>query len=143
MPSLVAAIGLVFTIWAFYPGYVSQASAEQYHQARTGQFDTHHPPLMAMLWSLTDRVIPGPGGLFALFALAYWAALALVAAHATRRRWTTVLAILGVGLWPPTIGLLAHVWKDVGLLVAFLLASGVLIRESRRPPRVLIVMALA
>jgi hypothetical protein len=39
------------------------------------------------------------------------------------------------------IGLLAHVWKDVGLLVAFLLASGLLIRESRRPSRVLIVMA--
>jgi hypothetical protein len=140
---LAAAIGFAFTLCAFYPGFVSQDSAEQYLQARTGQFDTHHPPLMALIWQLTDRVIPGPGGIFALFALAYWAALALVAAHATRRRWAKVMAVLGIGLWPPMIGLLAHVWKDVGLLAAFLLASGLLVRESRCPSRVLLLMAFA
>lgn len=141
LPWLAAAVGLAFTLWAFYPGYVSQDSAEQYRQARTGEFDTHHPPLMAMIWRWTDRVVPGPGGLFALFALVYWAALALVAAHTARRRWTQVLAVLGIGLWPPMIGLLAHVWKDVGLLVALLFAGGLLIRESRRPSRTLLLLA--
>jgi len=141
LPWLAAAIGLALTLWAFYPGYVSQDSAEQYRQARTGELNTHHPPLMALVWMLTDRVIPGPGGIFVLFALVYWAGLALVAAHATRSRWAKVMAVLGIGLWPPMIGLLAHVWKDVGLLAAFLLASGLLIRESRRPSRVLLLAA--
>lgn len=141
LPWLAAAIGLALTLWAFYPGYMSQDSADQYLQARTGTFDTHHPPLMAMVWRLTDHVLPGPGGIFVLFALMYWAALALVAAYATRRRWAKVMAVLGIGLWPPMIGLLAHVWKDVGLLAAFLLACGLLIRESTRPSRVLVLSA--
>ena len=141
LPWLAAAIGLALTLWAFYPGYMSQDSADQYLQARTGQFDTHHPPLMAMIWRLTDHVIPGPGGIFVLFVLMYWAALALVAAHTTRRRWAKVMAVLGIGFWPPMIGLLAHVWKDVGLLAAFLLAGGLLIRESRHPSRVLLLSA--
>jgi hypothetical protein len=136
---LAAAIGLAFTLWAFYPGYVTQDSAEQYHQALTGDFDTHHPPLMAMLWRITDRVIPGPGGLFALFAITYWAALALVASS-MRGRLSQLVAV--IGLWPPMIGLLAHVWKDVGLLAMFMLASGLLVRESRRPSRVLLLIAL-
>jgi hypothetical protein len=138
LPWLAAAIGLALTLWAFYPGYMSQDSAEQYRQARTGHFDTHHPPLMAMTWRLTDRVIPGPGGIFGLFALVYWAGLAMVA----RRGWAGAAAVLGIGLWPPMIGLLAHVWKDVGLLAALMLASGVLVREARRPSRVLLVVAL-
>jgi hypothetical protein len=142
LPWLAAAIGLAFTIWAFYPGFVSQDSAEQYLQARSGKLDTHHPPLMALVWRLTDRVIPGPGGIFVLFALVYWAALALAAANATRRRWAQLIGVLGIGLWPPMIGLLAHVWKDVGLLAAFLLAGGLLARESRRPSRVLLLAAL-
>jgi hypothetical protein len=139
---LAAAIGLAFTLWAFYPGYVTQDSAEQYHQARTGDFDTHHPPLMAMLWRITDRVIPGPGGLFALFAIAYWAALAFVAAYSMRGRWWQVVAVAIIGFWPPMIGLIAHVWKDVGLLTMFMLATGLLVRESWRPSRLLLIVAL-
>jgi hypothetical protein len=138
---LAAAIGLAFTLWAFYPGYVTQDSAEQYHQALSGDFDTHHPPLMAMLWRITDHVIPGPGGLFVLFAIAYWAALALVASS-MRGRWRQVVAVAVIGLWPPMIGLLAHVWKDVGLLAMFMLASGLMVRESRRPSRVPLIIAL-
>jgi hypothetical protein len=141
LPWLAAAIGLAATLWAFYPGYMSQDSAAQYLQARTAKFDTQHPPLMAMLWRLTDHVLPGPGGIFALFAAVYWIGLALVAAHTTARPWVKALAVLGIGWWPPMIGLLAHVWKDVGLLAAFLLASGLLARESRHPSRVLLVMA--
>jgi len=138
---LIAAIGFAVTLWAFYPGYMSQDSAAQYLQARTGNFDTQHPPLMAMIWRLTDRVIPGPGGIFVLFALMVWSGLAMLASHATTQRWMTVTAIPAIGWWPPMIGLVAHVWKDVGLLAAFLLASGLLARESRRPSRVLLAMA--
>jgi len=141
LPWVVAAIGLVVTFWAFYPGYMSQDSAAQYLQARTGQFNTQHPPMMALIWQLTDRVVPGPGGIFGLFVILYWAGLALVAAHATKRRWAKVLAILGIGWWPPMIGLLAHVWKDVGLLAGFLLACGLLAWESAYPSRVLLAIA--
>jgi len=141
LPWLVAAIGLAVTLWAFYPGYMSQDSAAQYLQARTGKIDTQHPPLMALIWRLTDRVVPGPGGIFGLFATAYWIGLALLAAYATASRWAQLLAILGIGWWPPMLGLLAHVWKDVGLLAGFLLACGLLARESAYPSRVLLAMA--
>ena len=143
LPWLAAAIGLAVTLWAFYPGYMSQDSAAQYLQARTGKLNTHHPPLMALVWRVTDGIVPGPGGIFGLFAAVYWIGLALVAERATNQRWAQVLAVLGIGWWPAMFGLLAHVWKDVGLLAALLFASGLLARESRYPSRLTLMLAFS
>ena len=65
-PWLAALAGWALVLWVFWPGYMSWDSAYQWWQARHDQFDSVHPPLLAMIWQLTDRVVEGPGGMFAL-----------------------------------------------------------------------------
>ena len=68
LPWLAAVAGAVLTGWIFYPGYLSFDSAYQWWQARHQIVDTSHPPVMTWIWSLTDHLVPGPGGYF-LFQL--------------------------------------------------------------------------
>ena len=67
-PWAAALLGLAVSLWVFWPGYMSWDSAFQWWQSRHDTFDSVHPPLMAMIWQLSDRVVPGPGGMFALQA---------------------------------------------------------------------------
>jgi hypothetical protein len=130
---LLCACGFALTIAAFWPGYMSFDSAYQWWQARHGDYTNIHPPAMTLLWALTDRLWPGPGLLFALFALGYWTTLGLVS-QASRWSTTQRIAIVTVaGCWPPLLALLAHVWKDVAAMVLFGLAVSIiaLLRQRR------------
>ena len=106
-------------------------AAFQYWQARTGHLSTQHPPLMALTWMLTDLFIPGPGGLFLLQVGLYWSGLVLLSCSLTDKTVWRVAFILVVGLWPYHLLLLAHLLKDVGVLIGFLLAIGCLLRYER------------
>jgi hypothetical protein len=134
-PWLAAATGLALTLLLFWPGYMSWDSAYQWWQSRHDQFDSVHPPLMAMIWQLTDRVVEGPGGMLALQATLLWSALAVFAsALPLRPRWRVVIVLL-LGLWPPLFGLLAHIWKDLWTLAGFAWALAFLAQDLRAPHR--------
>jgi hypothetical protein len=140
---LAAAIGLAVAVSAFYPGYMSWDSAYQWWQARHDQFDPTHPPLMAMLWQLTDRVIPGPGGLFLAQQALLWLALGGFAAALPCRPAVRVLVVLVLGFWPPLFGVSAFLWKDVWTLGAFAMAAALLAAELARPSRLRLALALS
>lgn len=127
-----APFGLLMCAWLFYPGFVSFDTAHQWYQVRHGEYSNHHPPLMALMWSLTEPVMPGPGGLFLLHALLYWGALAALAGTLFRRHRAQAAAVLIVGLSPPLFGLMTHVLKDVALLAWLMAASAVLVVERQR-----------
>src|SRR5688500_8662416 len=125
--------GLLLTFWLWQRGYMSFDSAYQWQQGRLGQYHDGHPPVMAMLWGVVDRVVPGPLGMFVLQALLFWTALAGIGAGiAWPPPWRAVL-VLAWGLWPPLFGLVAHVWKDVWTMPLFALAVWALEVELRRP----------
>ncbi len=132
---LAAAAGAGLLIVLFYPGFVSSDSAEQWLQARSGQYTSVHPPIMAQLWSLTERIVPGPGGMFLLNSLLFWAGLAWLAQALFRRPGSQVAFVLLIGLWPPVLGTLAHVWKDIPMAAFALLALAALAWELQRPSR--------
>jgi hypothetical protein len=112
---------------------MSYDSAYQWQQGRLGQYHDGHPPVMAMLWGVVDRVVPGPLGMFVLQALLFWTVLAGIGAGiAWPPLWRAVL-VLAWGLWPPIFGLVAHVWKDVWTMALFALAVWALQVELRRP----------
>jgi hypothetical protein len=143
--ALVAAgAGAAFTVLAFYPGYMSPDSVAQLGQARSGQFDAWHPPLMAWAWGLLDRWVPGPVGMLLLQNALFWSGLALAAAT-TLPGPRGAVAVMGVGLLPPVIALLGTIWKDVQMGAALTLATGLLIQSGRRGgtlPRMAAVAAL-
>lgn len=143
---LAALAGMGLTVWLFHPGYLSWDSAYQWFQVRSGEWNNVHPVIMTLVWSVTDRVWPGPGGLFLLHAALYWSGLALLATALLRRGWAQGLLVLGLGLMPVVFALLPHLWKDIGMLVALIWTVALLAHELRRPSRALrlaAVLALA
>ncbi|MDP2186631.1 MAG: hypothetical protein Q8J93_14380 [Xanthomonadales bacterium] len=132
-PWLAAAAGLVFTVLVFYPGYLSFDSADQWQQARHGVYNSLHPPLQAMLWHYLDRFWPGPGGMFTLQVMLYWAGLALLVAQLKASAALRVGLVLMLGLWPPLFGLMPHLWKDVPMAALLVLANALLLHDLRRP----------
>jgi len=134
-PWLAAGLGLGVALWIFWPGYMSWDSAYQWWQARHDRFDSVHPPLMAMIWQLSDRVVEGPGGMFALQAALLWSALAMFAAALPLRPAWRFAIVLGLGFWPPLFALLPHVWKDLWTLAGFAWALALLAHDLRAPHR--------
>lgn len=130
-----ALFGFAATLWLFYPGFASFDTAHQWYEVRHGRYTDHHPPLMALLWSLTEPVLPGPAGPFVMQALLYWGALGAIAFTLFRRWWSQTAAVLLVGLAPPLFALLAHVWKDVALMTWLMAATALLVIERQASSR--------
>lgn len=123
---LVCAAGFLLCVVAFYPGYMSPDSIRQLTEGRAWSFTDWHPPLMAAVWGVVDRAIPGPFGMLLLHNAAFWTALALFWRTTYRRSVYLGLCLVGVGFLPTALALLSTVWKDVGLGASLLLASALL-----------------
>ena len=134
-PWLAAGVGAALVLWVFWPGYMSWDSAYQWWQSRQDQFDSVHPPLLAMIWQLSDRVVEGPGGMLALQVLLLWSALALFAASLPMPGWGRACVVLLLGLWPPLLAMQPHVWKDLWTLAGFAWALALLAQDLRGPHR--------
>ena len=109
----VLAAGLFTGLLLAWPGQFSPDSIWQLMQGRTGIYNSWHPPVMAWLLGLFDRVSPGAGG-FIVFdsALGYGALLAF-AALSPRPRWIAVAAAALLCASPLLIIYQGDVWKDV------------------------------
>jgi hypothetical protein len=123
---LVCLVGFLLCVIAFYPGYMSPDSIRQLTEGRAWSFTDWHPPLMAALWGITDRVIPGPFGMLLLHNAGFWGALAIFWRMTFRRSVWLGLCLVGLGFAPPVLALLSTIWKDVGLGVSLLLVSALL-----------------
>ncbi len=83
-------------------------------------FNDSHPPIMSLLWALTDKIISGPGGMFLLHQVLIVYSLyllSLVALKNGKRLFS--LPFLGV-FYPPVSCLIYFISKDLSL-ASFLL----------------------
>jgi hypothetical protein len=138
-----AAVGFALILWLTWPGFMSSDSADQLMQARTGDYTTAHPPLMALTWSFTDRIVAGPGGLFILHAALFWFALGWLGRELFARPLAQIAFVLLIGCWPPVFGTVAHLWKDVPMLAFALLGVASLARGLRVPRHRWLALAIA
>ena len=144
-PWLAALAGLAFVLLAFWPGYLSWDSAYQWWQARSGELDPTHPPVMVRFWQASRALLPDPGGMLLLPLVLWWSALALFADALGGRPWRRVATVLLIGLWPPLLALQPHLWKDVWMCALFALAVACLaqdLRSARRGWRIAALVAL-
>lgn len=93
-----------------YPGHFTYDSIWQLAQGRAGVFNDWHPPVMAWLLGLADRLRPGAWLFIALEATLFFAALLAFAALEPRPR-PVCLPVLA--LW--TISPLALIYQGVAL----------------------------
>lgn len=120
--ALVALAGAVSWLVLFYPGFMSADSAGQLLEARRGSFSDWHPPIMAALWSLCERVVAGPFGMLVLQTVVFWSGLALLAERLPAPVALKAGFLLLIGFAPPIVSIAGAIWKDV-LLTAFLLLA--------------------
>ncbi len=116
--------------WVLYPGWYSFDSASLLLQARTGAYSDLQPPLLALVWSQLLALGAAPGALLVLHLLLATAGLFLLA-RAAAQPVAPLLPMLI--LWPPFLVLFGHLWSDVALAAALLLAAGLLALARTRP----------
>ena len=116
--------GFLLCVLVFYPGIFTPDSMNQFDQARSGEFEDWHPPIMAALWFVFERVHDGPEPLFFTHLLLFWIGIWAVSDALARvgARWSALLPL--IGLAPFVFNYLGLLWKDVALAAAWLFAAG-------------------
>ncbi|QUD88928.1 hypothetical protein [Phenylobacterium montanum] len=109
----VLAAGLAACLWLSWPGQFSPDSIWQLMQGRTGVYNNWHPPVMAWLLGLFDRVSPGAAGFIVFDAGLGYGALLAFAALSPRPRWSAILAAAAFCASPLLLIYQGDVWKDV------------------------------
>jgi hypothetical protein len=140
--ALAASIGVALVLLTFYPGVLTVDSSLQLQEARARAFFDWHPPLMAAVWSIIDRIVPGPLGMLLLSNAVFWTGLALAVYLANLSPAAAALSILGVGLLPPVFSALGVISKDVAMGGALLLAFALLWVGAARASRPALLAAL-
>lgn len=143
LPWLLAIAGFAFDVAAYWPGQMSFDSAYAWWQARGGATTDIVPPLFALAWRFCDLFVDGPGLVFALHLLLFWAGLGLLARALQCGPRTTAALMLLVAFAPVPWLLRGHVWTDVGLFSALTCAIGALASAEVRHQRRWLLLAAA
>ncbi len=127
-----AAFGFFLCVIVFFPGIFTPDSLDQFSQAQTGQFEDWHPPMMAALWFILNRIHQGPELLFFTHLLLFWIGLWALSDGLVRigARWGALLPL--IGLAPFVFNYLGLLWKDVALAAAWLFAAALAFRRFAR-----------
>ncbi len=135
----------IVCLLAFYPGFMSPDSINQFAESLSLHFTDWHPPLMAAVWSVLNTLIHGPFGMLFLQLGFYWGSLFILADMAWRRGSHVWWLWLLFGLLPCTLNFIGVIWKDVGLAVAYLAAAANLLcahTDKRKPNLSVLVLIL-
>lgn len=125
-----------FIVFLFDPGIMSNDSFASLQQARTFEFTDWHPPIMALVWSVLDRIIPGPAGMLVCQALLYAYGCSRLCEHAfpnLARKFPSWLLVSAFSLFPPAMTLAGMIWKDIWMSGFLLLALAQLFHLQSLP----------
>ncbi|HSN29516.1 MAG TPA: hypothetical protein VLT45_24680 [Kofleriaceae bacterium] len=139
---MICAVGvLVFAAYA-HPGFMSFDSAWQLKEGRAGQYSDWHPPAMAAIWGVLDRIVKGPLLMLVLQAGAF-AAGVLVLVRKRRSLNTALIATGTLLVFPPIATTLAVIRKDSQMLGLVMLGTALIAPPASVRTRVAGVCVLA
>ncbi|MBE7450090.1 MAG: hypothetical protein HS111_14660 [Kofleriaceae bacterium] len=133
-PSHLLAAGWLFLFLYAFPGYMSTDSIDQLQQARSGVRTDWHPPLMAWLWGVLDRVVSGPVLMLVLQLTLFFAGIYRLLGRLLPAR-PAALATCAIALFPTVATTMAVIWKD-SQMAAFLVAGAAAALSSSRRWRI-------
>ena len=106
-------LGAAISLTMNLPGHMSYDSVLQLAQGRTGVYNFWHPPIMAWLLGVFDRLAPGTA-LFVVFdTVLLYGALAVLVLLPPRTSWLAAPLILLWAVIPDGLIYPGIVWKDV------------------------------
>jgi hypothetical protein len=133
-PSVILAlVWLGFVLFA-YPGLMSMDSFDQLEEARAHFYTDSHPPAMAALWSVVDRIVPGPFAMLVIQSIAFLAGLNWLLRRVLSP-WRAAICAAVLFVFPPVFAPLVVIWKDC-LMAGFLLLGTAAITDARRGVRI-------
>ena len=94
------------------PGQLSYDSVSQLADGRTGFYNTWHPPVMAFLLGLFDRLVPGTL-LFLIFQSLLLLGALLTLLWRGPRGWASVALATAIVLTPQWLLYQGDIWKDI------------------------------
>lgn len=134
------AIGFVVLLVYSFPGFMSPDSVQQLEQARSHKYGDWHPPTMAAIWTLVDKVVEGPAGMLILQGSLFLAGVYLLLRRYLAPR-AAALTASGVLIFPPVLAVMACIWKDAQM-AGFLILGIALLLQPRRWQRVIAILLL-
>ncbi len=143
---LVLAAGAAGCLWLNWPGQFSPDSVWQLQQGRAGMFNAWHPPVMAALLGLFDRLDPGAPGFIVFDAALAYGGLFAFAALSPRPNLVAIGLAAALSASPLLLIYQGDVWKDVLFADASLAGFAALAWCARAwdsPPRRRALAALA
>ena len=117
--------GLACSLFMFWPGIVTHDAAYQYAEITRGYFGNWHPPFMALLWAVCDRVWHGPALFFIVKSSILWLAFYHLARGLRDCGLKSRLFLVALGLSPLLVEVTATLSTDA-LFLGFLLLGAAL-----------------
>lgn len=108
----------LFNFLSAYPGGMTTDTIDQFDQSLSYNFTSHHPPVMAMVWSVLNKIIyPGPQVMLFLQLGLIWsgAALMFIANKDNKFRFLYII----IPLIPFISNQSGIVWKDIHFSSSF------------------------
>ena len=112
------AIGVIFFYW---PGFLSPDSMSQLSQAISGNYSDHHPPLMAIYWSLWLWWKQGPEPIFLTYQFLLFGSAFLLLYTLRDKKISWIIPF--IPLIPHILFYSGAIWKDVGFAYTYLFAA--------------------
>jgi hypothetical protein len=133
-PFFLSFTGFITCAFTFWPGILRPDSIIQMQQGIAGTYSDHHPPAMAFLWGIFNKLLDGSGLMLAFHLALYWGAVNLYSTASKKPNlWFYICAIL-----PPVLCYQPFVLKDIAFVNALLFACAFLyhytIKQYRPKP---------
>lgn len=133
--ALVCFIGFLFSVLAFFPGWMSPDSFAHYVDASKDVYNDWQPVMMGWWWHQLSHIYSGPALLLIQSLIFYWGAWGLIALASRRRMGRFAYLIPLIGFWPGLLFPLGQIWKDIAFACSMFFAWAILINayaQSRR-----------
>lgn len=119
--ALLCVLAFALNFYAYYPGYASPDTFDQYHQALAHTYHDWHPPIMAFVWSFLAPAKYYAAPMLALQLLMLWGACFFIAACCNK--WVAKLGVIMLFVTMPFVQNFAgYVIKDSQMAFAWLLS---------------------
>ena len=125
-----------------WPGFLTFDGVQALEQARNGITNPGYPPMVSYVWALTDKVVPGQGGMLLLQNLLVFLGVAKFGLAAGAPRWLLAATLLLIAAAPATLGPMLVVWKDVAFGGLLALGAGFAVGYWHRGRRRDLLLAL-
>jgi hypothetical protein len=129
--ALCLAIGFAGLLVYAFPGYMSSDSLVQLLDGRAHKYTDWHPPAMAAVWGVLDRIVKGPALMLLLQGSLFLIGSYRILRHVLCERGAAIAAS-AILLFPPVLAPMAVIWKDSQMAGLLLMAISLLLDPRKR-----------